>query len=178
MSARALIVLATLALGACAGAAGQGQRSSEVTWSDPEGPSEREARGAAFSLAALVEARLGRRLDARDWTLIDAAAARALTADRRTRKPWRNRFTGNSGEVALARRMEMGDGRICRLLHHDQSLNATRIRGSVTLCRRGNAQWRVADLRWWRLGGDFAGAIDVEPAAAGEGAGNWRMIVE
>ena len=178
MSARALIVLTALALGACASAAGTGTRSSEVTWSDPEGPSEREATGAVFSLAALVESRLGRRLDARDWTLIDAAAARALTADRRTRKPWRNRFTGNFGEVALARRMEIGDGRICRLLHHDQSLNATRIRGTVTLFRRGSAQWRVADLRWWRFGGDFSAAIKTEPAADGEGADNWRMIVE
>ena len=138
MSARALIMLATLALGACASAAGPGPRSLEVAWSVPEWRSERQAIGAVFSLAALVEARLGRRLDARDWTLIDATAARALTTDKaRTRKPWRNRMTGNSGVVALARQMEIGDGRVCRILHHNQWLNATRIRGTVTLCHRG-----------------------------------------
>ena len=179
MSARALIILATLALGACASAAGTAPRSSEVAWSVPEGLSEREAIGAVFSLAALVEARLGRRLDVRDWTLIDSAAARALTTDNaRTRKPWRNRRTGNSGVVGLARAMEIGDGRICRIVHHDQWLNATRIRGTVTLCRRGNTQWRVADLRWWRLGDDFASEFEAGPAAIGEGTGNRRMIVE
>lgn len=29
-----------------------------------------------------------------------------------------------------------------------------------------------------RFGGDFSAAIKTEPAADGEGADNWRMIVE
>ena len=179
MSARALIVLATLALGACAGAAGTGPRSSEVAWSVPERGSEREARGAVFSLATIIEARLGRRLDAGDRGLLESAAIRALTAaGTRSRELWRNRRTGNAGEVELARHMPVGDGRLCRILHHDSTIDGARVRGTVTACLRAGGRWRVVEVRWWRLGGDFAGAIDVGPAAAGEGAGNWRMIVE
>ena len=179
MSARALIMLATLALGACASVAGPGPRSTEAAWSVPAWGSEREARGAAFSLVALVEARLGRRLDAGDRRLLEGAAVRALTAARTgARELWRNRQTGNAGEVALARHIPAGDGRLCRILQHDQTIEAARVRGTVTVCRRARSEWRVSEVRWWRLGGDFSGDFDVAPAAADQSAGNWRTIAD
>jgi surface antigen len=140
---------------------------------------EREAAGEGFSLATLIEVRLGHRLEAGDRWRIERAAIRALgAAETGTRELWRNPRTGSADEVELARHMAVGDGRLCRILHHDQSIGAARIRGTVTACRHSRGGWRVSEVRWWRLGDDFAAANEIGPVAVGDGTASWRMIAE
>ncbi len=112
--------------------------------------------GQPMALAKLVEDRLEAALTAEDKRLIDDAANRALNAaDSGDKQDWDNPRTGHHGEIILASRDAMGDGRTCAILHHTHVFASQTIRGSVTLCRRAGEPWLYQELRWLRTGGDM-----------------------
>ena len=47
-----------------------------------------------------------------------------------------------------------------------------------TVCRRAHSEWRVSEVRRWRLGDDFSGSFDAGAAAIDDGSGNWRTVTE
>lgn len=142
----------------------------------PTSPAAPGARVAAwetsypFSLATVVERRLGRPLAAGDRRRIDVIAAHALAGERGALHRWSDADQARRGIVRLVRRIVAGDGRVCARLHHEHRLGGQTIFGSVRICRkRGDAAapWSVDEVRWMRIDNDVA---------RGGGAGRTRPV--
>lgn len=171
---KSLALVSVLAVAACTAAAPPPDRAidfgpaAEVDdrWSPPVARPHAEPApgvpGEPMALAKLVETRLQTALNAEDQQLIDAAANRALnTADAGDAVEWDNPATGHHGEIILASRDAVGDGRICAILHHTHVFKDKTIRGSLTVCRRDGEPWMLDDARWLRTGDDL---VQVPPA--------------
>ena len=164
MISRALALMGVFSVAACAAAAPPLDLSpttkADDQWAPPVVRSEAAplapALGEPIELAKLVEDRLRTALIAGDTRLMDDAANRALRADRAgDRQEWDNPRTGHRGEIILASRDAMGDGRVCAILHHTHVFASQTIRGSLTLCRRAGEPWEYENMRWLRTGGDL-----------------------
>ncbi len=151
-----MLVLAA-ALAGCAGAQRANTAMADApltspTWTPPLPRAVVAAAparvGPEFSLAAMVEDQLGRRLYPADRQFLDGAFRRVLKAERvGARRGWRNTHTGNAGNLELVERFADSDGGTCAVIEHAHDIDGASARGSVAACR-WEGGWQMAGVEW------------------------------